>query len=214
MGHSQGGLLARLMVTESRHRFWDAASRVPFAQLRTTPEERAVLQPAMFFEPLPFVTRVVFMSTPHRGSYQARRMVLRLVRRVVTLPIRLVQPLENVIRSNPELGLRASGLPTAVDNMSPRSAFVRALAECSIAPGVLAHSIIAVEGTGDLRRLSDGVVRYSSAHLEGVASEKVVQSAHSLQAQPDTIREARRILREHLVEGGDYALPRDDATAR
>jgi triacylglycerol esterase/lipase EstA (alpha/beta hydrolase family) len=214
MGHSQGGLLTRLMVTESGNRFWDAASRVPFAQLRTTPEERALLQPAMFFEPLPFVTRVVFMSTPHRGSYRAGRMVLKLVRRVVTLPIRLAQPFNELIRANPELGLRVGALPTAVDNMSPRSTFVRALSECPIAPGVVAHSIIAVEGNGDLRQLSDGVVRYTSAQLDGVASEKVVQSAHSMQAQPDTIREVRRILREHLVEGGDYALPRHDATQR
>jgi pimeloyl-ACP methyl ester carboxylesterase len=212
MGHSQGGLLTRLMVTESGNRFWDAASRVPFAQLRTTPEERALMQPVMFFEPVPFVTRVVFMSTPHRGSYRVGRMVLTLVRRVVTLPIRLVQPLENVLRVNPELGLRT--LPTAVDNMSPRSAFVGALSECPIAPGVVAHSIIAVEGSGDLRQLNDGVVRYTSAHLDGVASEKVVQSAHSMQAQPDTILEVRRILREHLVESGEYALPRQDATPR
>jgi len=196
MGHSQGGLLTRLMVTESGPRFWDAASKVPFAQLRTTPEQRALLEPTLFFEPLPFVTRVVFLSTPHRGSYRARRMVLTLVRRIVTLPIRLAQPLDNLIRSNPELGLRA--LPTAVDNMSPRSTFVRALSECPIAPGVVAHSIIAVEGTGDPHQLNDGVVRYASAHLDGVASEKVVQSAHSLQAQPDTILEVRRILREHL----------------
>jgi len=212
MGHSQGGLLTRLMVTESGNRFWDAASRVPFAKLRTTPEQRALLEPTLFFEPLPFVTRVVFMSTPHRGSFRAGRMALTLVRRVVTLPIRLVQPLDNLIRSNPELGLRT--LPTAVDNMSPRSAFVKALSESPIAPGVEAHSIIAVEGRGDLRRLNDGVVRYTSAHLDGVASEKVVQSAHSLQAQPDTIREVRRILREHLAEGGEYALPRKDAAER
>jgi hypothetical protein len=39
---------------------------------------------------------------------------------------------------------------------------------------------------------------YKSAHLEGVESEKIVQSAHSLQAQPETIQEVRRILREHL----------------
>jgi hypothetical protein len=91
-----------------------------------------------------------------------------------------------------------SDLPTSVDNMSPRSPFVRALSECPIAAGVTAHSIIAVEGTGDLITRGDGMVRYESAHLEGVASEKVVQSAHSLQSQPDTIQEVRRILREHL----------------
>jgi hypothetical protein len=126
--------------------------------------------------------------------------VLNLVRRLVTLPFRLAQPIENLIRLNPGAFLAGvvRAVPTAVDNMSPVSSFVRALSECPIAPGVTAHSIIAVQGSGDLFRLNDGVVRYESAHLSGVASEKVVQSEHSLQAQPDTILEVRRILREHL----------------
>jgi hypothetical protein len=198
MGHSQGGLLARLMVTESGSRFWDAASRIPFAQLRTTAEARALLEPSLFFEPVPFVTRVVFLATPHRGSYRVGRVVLNLVRRIVTLPIRLVQPLTELLKANPGLGLPSGGLPTAVDNMSPRSPFVRALGESPIAPGVTTHSIVAVQGTGDLLGLSDGVVLYKSAHLEGAVTEKIVQSPHSLQAQPETIQEVRRILREHL----------------
>jgi pimeloyl-ACP methyl ester carboxylesterase len=197
MGHSQGGLIARLLVTASGNRFWAASSRGPFAALRSTPEERELVRETMFFEPLPFVRRVVFLATPHGGSYRVGRLVLRLVRRLVTLPIRLVQPMEDLIRRNPDLILM-SDLPTSVDNMSPRSPFVRALSECPIAAGVTAHSIIAVEGTGDLITRGDGMVRYESAHLEGVASEKVVQSAHSLQSQPDTIQEVRRILREHL----------------
>ena len=116
----------------------------------------------------------------------------------MTLPIRLVQPLTELLKANPGLGLPGGSLPTAVDNMSPLSPFVRALSESPIAPGVTAHSIIAVEGGGDLLGLGDGVVMYKSAHLEGVESEKVVQSSHSLQAQPETIQEVRRILREHL----------------
>ena len=80
-----------------------------------------------------------------------------------------------------------------------RSASVKGMITTSrIAPGVTTHSIIAVQGTGDLSALNDGVVRYQSAHLEGVESEKIVQSSHSMQSQPDTILEVRRILREHL----------------
>jgi hypothetical protein len=43
----------------------------------------------------------------------------------------------------------------------------------------------------------DGVVRYASAHIEGVESELVVRSGHSCQANPHTIEEVRRILDEH-----------------
>jgi hypothetical protein len=45
----------------------------------------------------------------------------------------------------------------------------------------------------------DGVVAYSSAHLEEAQSEFIVfQSGHSTQAHADTIQETRRILLEHL----------------
>ena len=49
-----------------------------------------------------------------------------------------------------------------------------------------------------VNRLEDGVVTYKSAHLEGVASEKIVRSGHSTQGHPDTILEVRRILLEHV----------------
>ena len=66
------------------------------------------------------------------------------------------------------------------------------------APGVAAHSIIAVSGEGPPEDGSDGVVSYRSAHLDGVASEKIVRSGHSVQSNPDAIEEVRRILLDHL----------------
>jgi hypothetical protein len=39
-------------------------------------------------------------------------------------------------------------------------------------------------------------VKYLSAHIDGVASEKVVRSSHSTQGHPDTIQEVKRILFE------------------
>ena len=61
------------------------------------------------------------------------------------------------------------------------------------------NSIVAVQGDGPLTGLGDGVVRYDSAHLEGVESEKVVRSSHSTQGEPATIEEVRRILREQVT---------------
>ena len=43
----------------------------------------------------------------------------------------------------------------------------------------------------------DGVVKYESAHIEGVESELVVRFGHSVQGQPKAIEEVRRILPEH-----------------
>ena len=90
-------------------------------------------------------------------------------------------------------------VPSAVDNMSPRHHFIRALQEIPVAPSITAHSIIAVEGDGPVEEGDDGVVAYSSAHIDGVESELVVQpSSHSTQGNPRTIEEVRRILRLHV----------------
>jgi hypothetical protein len=51
-----------------------------------------------------------------------------------------------------------------------------------------------VRGDGPVEDGSDGVVRYQSAHIEGVQSELIVRSGHSVQANPQTVLEVRRIL--------------------
>ena len=200
MGHSQGGLLTRLIVTDSGNRFWANVSNSRFDDVKMSPGTRDLMRRAMFFEPVPFVKRVVFLATPHRGSFRVSTLVMGAVRRLVTLPVTLVRDFTDIAQNNPELAthLKTRRLPTAVDNMFGSSTFVRALSECPIGPGVAMHSIIAVQGRGDPRRLNDGVVAYESAHLDGVESEIVVKSPHSLQTNPETILEVRRILREHV----------------
>ena len=200
IGHSQGGMLTRLMVTDSGDRFWANAANVPLADLQMSPQTRELLQRAMFFTPVPSVTRVVFLATPHQGSFRVTSLILGAVRRLVTLPLTLVRDFRDLMDRNPELArhLAGRGLPTAVDNMLPGSPFVRTLSASPLAPGVPAHSIIAVQGDGHPIALNDGVVAYRSAHLEGVESEKIVRSSHSLQSNPATILEVRRILREHV----------------
>ena len=88
-------------------------------------------------------------------------------------------------------------MPTAVDNMSPRSPFILGLQQVPLAPSIEAHSIIAVKGTGPAEQGNDGVVEYTSAHIDGVESELVVRSPHSCQGNPHTMEEVRRILRLH-----------------
>jgi pimeloyl-ACP methyl ester carboxylesterase len=199
IGHSQGGLLARLMVTDSGTRFWDGVSRVPLDEVKASPETRALVERTMFFKPLPFVRRVVFIATPHQGSFRVGTFLLDVVRWVVTLPVTLVKEVKELAEQNPDL-LGSADLPTAVDNMRPGNRFVRTLSSSPIADGVTTHSVIAVRGDGPISSLGDGVVMYDSAHLEGVESEKVVHSGHSTQGEPATIEEVRRILREHIAD--------------
>jgi pimeloyl-ACP methyl ester carboxylesterase len=198
IGHSQGGLLAKLMTVSSGNRFWENVSSEPFDEAEMPAETRDLLREAMFFEPVPTVKRVIFIATPHRGSYQATGWVLNLVRRFINLPGTLVSQFQDLLKGQAFAHLGMSQLPTSVDNMSPGHPFLRALNDLKIDPNITAHSIIAVLGEGPLIGRTDGVVAYESAHIEGVESEKIVHSGHSTQGHPETIGEVKRILIEHL----------------
>jgi hypothetical protein len=199
IGHSQGGLLTKLMAISSGTRFWENVSKEPFEQVEMAAETRALLREGMFFEPVPNIQEVIFIATPHRGSYQATGWVLNLIRRLVHLPGTLVSQFQDLLKAPAFAQMGMSQLPTSVDNMSPGQPFIRALSESRIDPRIKAHSIIAVLGEGPISGKTDGVVAYESAHIEGVESEKVVRSGHSTQGHPETIEEVRRILREHLA---------------
>jgi hypothetical protein len=201
IGHSQGGLLTRLMVTDSGTQFWDNAFSVPFEQLQAKPETKTIMKRSLFYTPLPFVHRVVFIATPHQGSFVSGGLIGRLAGKLISLPFKLLNPLEEVLVQNPQASAFRSmkDIPRSTDNMDPNNNFIKALDAMSIAPGVMAHSIIAVENPDDSKeKWNDGVVEYSSAHLEGVASELIVHSSHSTQSEPQTIEEVRRILLENL----------------
>jgi pimeloyl-ACP methyl ester carboxylesterase len=198
IGHSQGGLLTKLMAVSGGNRFWENVTDQPFESVEMATETRELLLEAMFFEPVPTLRRVVFIATPHRGSYQATGWILNLVRRLINLPGTLVSQFQSLFQGQLFSHLGISQLPTSVDNMSPGHPFLRALNDLPIDRRITAHSIIAVLGDGPVTGKTDGVVAYESAHIEGVASEKVVRSGHSTQSHPETIEEVQRILREHI----------------
>jgi hypothetical protein len=156
----------------------------------------------LFIEPLPFVKRVVFISTPHRGSFLAADWVRNAIRRIVNLPATSIRGAASIMRLEGQLRLPSQlngRLPTSLDAMSPSNKTLQVLADIPIEPGVTSHFIIAVKGDGDPVDGDDGVVEYKSAHLDGVASEYIVRSEHSCQEHPFTIEEVRRILLEHLA---------------
>jgi hypothetical protein len=62
----------------------------------------------------------------------------------------------------------------------------------------IAFGLKVVGGGGPITGKTDGVVAYESAHIDGVASEKILRSGHSTQSHPETIERVRQILPEHL----------------
>jgi pimeloyl-ACP methyl ester carboxylesterase len=198
IGHSQGGLLTKAMVVSSGNAFWANLSDVPFESLDIDEDLKAQVRSALFFESLPFVTRVIFISTPHKGSYLAENWLGMLARRLVNTPAALTTLSLEMTRLREARVLSSRWKPaTSIDNMDWSNPQLRALHELPIAPWVHAHSIIPVKDV-PIEENDDGVVRYESAHYEPVESELVITPAsHSVQANPQAIEEVRRILYEH-----------------
>jgi len=197
MGHSQGGLLTKMTAIDSGMKLWPFS--VPPEQLDVGAETRELLTHALLIKPLPFVKRVIFVATPHRGSYQALGFLGSLASWLVNLPGRLTKLSVDFLTLQKQgvfLG-SANGIPTAVDNMNPNNLFIKNLAAIPIADGVVANSIIAVDSDAPLDEAGDGVVKYMSAHIDGVESEKIIHSGHSVQGNPEAILEVKRILHEH-----------------
>ncbi len=207
IGHSQGGLLAKMLVIDPGPRAWDGLSRRPLADLKLSPATRDLLRRMLFIHPLPEVRRVIFIATPQRGSYVAGFSISQLVARLVTAPLRVAKGSAEILTGNRDALTFAPGARFgSVYGMTPGSPLIRTLAPIPIAPGVAANSIIAVQGNGPIATGNDGVVTYASAHIEGVESERVVRSGHSTQANPQTIDEVRRILLVHLAAACRQAL--------
>ncbi len=201
IGHSQGGLLTKLTAVDTGDSLVRALTGQDLDSLKMPDEKKAEVRRVLCVKPLPFVKEVIFISTPHRGSFRSTWWNRNLVRLLVNLPVTLVRSSMEYYDYMTDDAKKLMGgkktILTSVDGMSPDNPVIKALAEIPLTPGVKGHSIIAVKGDGDPKLGNDGVVEYTSAHLDGMESEFIVHSDHSAQLNPLAIDEVRRILVEH-----------------
>ncbi|MBI5062675.1 MAG: hypothetical protein HZB87_04190 [Desulfatitalea sp.] len=200
VGHSQGGLLTKLTATETGDALIRATTKKRFKELKLGADEREIVERYMIYKPLKFVRRVVFISTPHHGSYLAGQWARRLARSIIMLPVDLVQTTSELFSTAEKIGMKGvtAEFGTSLDSMSPKNTGLLTLAAIPLAPGIKGHSIIAIDGDETPPDGADGVVEYRSAHVDYVESEFIVRSGHSCQAHPLVIEEVRRILLTHL----------------
>jgi pimeloyl-ACP methyl ester carboxylesterase len=203
IGHSMGGLIVRMAITESRDEFWHLISRQPFDRLVADPDDREMFRQVFFFKPLPFVKRAVFIATPHRGSKLGNQFIGRLGDSLIRLPDPLLQAHDRLQAQNGVeffTELFPAGVPSSIDVLALENPYLTTLDRLPVAPWVTAHSIVGKVGDGPLEASTDGVVPYSSSHLSWTASERVVPRNHACQDSPEAIEELSRILKVH-VEG-------------
>jgi pimeloyl-ACP methyl ester carboxylesterase len=197
IGHSMGGMISRLMVTDAGDKIWRAFFGTNPRQTLLPDDIRRQLEDVFVFNHRPEVKRVVFISTPHRGSGLASSWLGRIGASFVkkSRPFNSIYAsVKPLLVADPE-ARSLDRMPNSVDTLEPHDRFVEAVNRIPITPGIPYHSIIGDRGRGDTPNSSDGVVPYWSSHLDGAQSELIVPSGHAAPRNPEAIKEVERILK-------------------
>ena len=203
VGHSMGGLHAKMMVVDSSTAIWDSVAKAPFEQVRGRPQTLEGMRQAFFVRPQPFVSRVVFIATPHRGSVLASLGVGRLASLAVREPEQIAAMHRDAVRMNPGVFRPdyARKVPTTIDLLEPDSPTLQALDRLRPACWVATHSILGDIHPSLLGGRDDCVVTVDSGHTPGARSEICVPAKHTrVHHHPLAVLEVKRILAEHLAE--------------
>jgi pimeloyl-ACP methyl ester carboxylesterase len=203
VGHSMGGIISRLMITDSGgDKLWRYFFGKPPAETKLSPESKALVEEGLIFKRRRDVARVIFISTPHRGSVIAQgpigRMGSSLIRKSVQYMAAGREILHaSVVQEDPTV-MKLNRLPNSIDTLSPNDPFVKEMNTLPMAKHIPYHSIIGDRGRGDTPNSSDGVVPYWSSHLDAAESEKIVPCGHGAHHNPEAIAEVVRILKKHI----------------
>jgi pimeloyl-ACP methyl ester carboxylesterase len=201
VGHSMGGMICRLIITDSGDKIWRDFFATPPNKTPLPNDTRKIVEDVFIFHHRPDVQRAIFISTPHRGSDLARSWIGRIGAGFVRTP----QPFTSIYKSTKPLLIAdptarpLKRMPNSVDTLEPNDRFVQAVNKLPITPGIPYHSIMGDRGRGDTPNSSDGIVPYWSSHLEGAKSELIVNSDHGAQYNQQAIREVERILKENVT---------------
>jgi hypothetical protein len=168
-------------VSDSGDALWKGFADKPFNSLSLSAGEKHLISGYFFFRHQPCIDRVIFLAVPHRGSRLAAGIVDSIGSRLIGRSKTAAEALKELAAENPGVlnhyfaSVSARGGPTSLFSLAPNPLLDR-LAALPIA--VPFHSIIGDRGLNGGTRSSDGVVAYSSSHLAGAESEKIVPAGH------------------------------------
>ncbi|MDG2380292.1 MAG: hypothetical protein P8N76_01330 [Pirellulaceae bacterium] len=220
VGHSMGGLIAKMQTVESGRDYWSLVSEQPSTDLAAPEHVVNSLRQALYFGPNPSVKRVVTIASPHRGSNFSNNATQWIGRKVISLPDIVQRTIEQLSRDDTEesTGIGLLEAQTSIDTLSPTSPVLGILLDSKKAGWVKYHNVmgrIAEEGfLSKVAGTSDGVVTTESAHLEEAESELVVEADHlNIHRHPKTVLEVQRVLLRHLNEASPIVAKRKPAAS-
>ncbi len=213
IGHSMGGMIARVLMTDSGLAIWNSFFDTPPEKTPLSDQARKLITKTLIFEHRTDISRVIYLSASLRGANLATGFLGRLGQNIIGSPPDLTGVgKELVMLSKPRAtdGQKLKSTPNSINALDPNNRFVTTIDKIPLAKGIPYHSIIADRGKGGhLDRTkpesSDGIVPYWSSHLDGAVSEVIVPSDHWSNRSPEGIAEVRRILLQHIGKTGDAA---------
>jgi pimeloyl-ACP methyl ester carboxylesterase len=197
VGHSMGGLLAHMLMCDSGTQYCKDILGKTVAELKLSPDDK-VLAGALEFKASPYISKVIFEATPHRGAVMASNPIGRLGSSLVRLPMKMVTMGPNLIAdataTNGDKVIQR--FPNSIDTFRPEALCITAMDKLTLNPEVPYYSIIGdANHSKELVKSTDYVVPYTSSHLDGAKSEKIVPYWHSeVLMGADSIAEVERIL--------------------
>lgn len=200
IGHSMGGVISRLLVSDSGNIIWNAVFDVPASALQGSPADIAQVESLFRFRAYPGVTRAIFLASPHLGSPTADSFLGRLALRFVHAHAPELDALHRVTQDNREhenpllaQDYLHKGL-TSISTLRATQPVSHAAQALMPVPGVRYYTF-----AGDLAGSdppSDGYVPLKSALIPGATSTTVVDSDHKLYLNEEVLAKILEILRQ------------------
>lgn len=207
IGHSMGGIIARLLVSDAdvTKKALSMMNNRQLAKYQKLP----IVSQRLVIRDIPNFNRAIFLAAPHRGTEYADRWFTKAARKIIRLPVTFVSAIGDSLQSQ---NLDFKELMDQIDqgfiqngpsDLSHQSKFMELTEDIAPRKGLAFHSIMGnITKSDDLNVITDGIVPYKSAHLSGALSEKIIKGGHSIQETPEAVLELRRILRLHLTQLG------------
>ena len=91
IGHSMGGILAKMMVQTPGNAFLKKGLNLSSVdELNLTEKQKKFVEEMLMFKRLPFVDEVIFLNVPHRGSETTRNTISVWAAKLINMPVKLV----------------------------------------------------------------------------------------------------------------------------
>lgn len=207
VGHSMGGIISRLLVSQA-DLIQPALALFKSQQIQKFKNE-PLFKARLTIDPIANFDRAIFIASPHKGTAFADRWFTKAARRIIKLPgaflgafaDSLTERNVNVQEFVKDLG---HGLiQNGPSDLSQSSKFNELTKNVMPTKKIIFHSVMGnITQSKDPKIMNDGIVPYESAHLKGAESELIIKGGHSIQETPEAVLELRRILKLHLTEHG------------